>query len=156
MAASALFAAVLSTTVVSMARPTIGAQLRAKPSDLQWIIDAYVMVYASLLVAGGVLGDRRGRKGMFILGTAHFGVGSVLCGAAPNLGMLLTGRVAPGSSSLLNRSPSDTSTTSRSHARAGVNYPCRYLRGCPGTRANGEQLVTDVRRCTYCVSEGHN
>src|SRR5215216_2056612 len=66
--AAGLFLAVLSTTVVSVALPTIARDLGAGATDLQWIVDAYVLVYASLLVAGGVLGDRRGRKGVFMLG----------------------------------------------------------------------------------------
>lgn len=91
-----LFLAVLSTTVVSVALPTIGADLQASATDLQWIVDAYVLVYASLLVAGGVLGDRQGRKGMFLLGVAIFGLGSLLCGVAPSVGVLLVGRVVQG------------------------------------------------------------
>ena len=61
-AACGLFLSVVSTTVVSIALPTIGRELHAGPTELQWIVDAYVLVYASLLVAGGVIGDRRGRK----------------------------------------------------------------------------------------------
>jgi DHA2 family methylenomycin A resistance protein-like MFS transporter len=50
-------------------------------------------VYGSLIVAGGVLGDRRGRKGLFMLGVALFGLGSMLCGLAPSIGTLLAARV---------------------------------------------------------------
>src|SRR5215470_519512 len=57
-----LFLAVLSTTVVSVALPTIGRDLHASAAGLEWTVDAYVLVYASLLLAGGVAGDRRGRK----------------------------------------------------------------------------------------------
>ncbi len=91
-----LFLAVVSTTVVSVALPTIGRELHASATGLEWIVDAYVIVYASLLVAGGVLGDRRGRKGVFLTGVALFGLGSLLAGAAPSIGMLLVGRVVQG------------------------------------------------------------
>jgi MFS transporter, DHA2 family, methylenomycin A resistance protein len=94
--AGGLFLAVLSTTVVSVALPTIGSELRAGPTDLQWVVDAYMLVYSSLLVAGGVLGDRRGRKGVFLLGVATFGLGSLLVGLAPSVGWLLAGRVVQG------------------------------------------------------------
>jgi DHA2 family methylenomycin A resistance protein-like MFS transporter len=91
-----LFLAVLSTTVVSVALPTMGRDLRASPADLEWIVDAYVIVYASLLVAGGAAGDRYGRKGLFLLGTAIFGLGSLASGLAPGVGVLLAARVLQG------------------------------------------------------------
>ncbi|HEY0804662.1 MAG TPA: MFS transporter [Pseudonocardiaceae bacterium] len=94
--AGGLFAAVVSTTVVSVALPTIGRDLHAGATQLAWIVDAYVLVYASLLVAGGVLGDRRGRKGLFLVGVATFGVGALVTGTAPTIGVLLAGRVLQG------------------------------------------------------------
>jgi DHA2 family methylenomycin A resistance protein-like MFS transporter len=94
--AGGLFLAVTSTTVVSVALPTIGQALHARPTDLQWIVDAYVIVYASLLVAGGVLGDRWGRKGLFLIGLVTFGAGSLVSGLAPTVGLLLAGRVLQG------------------------------------------------------------
>ena len=62
-----LFLAVVSTTVVSVALPTVGRDLHAGDTGLEWVVDSYVLVYASLLVAGGSLGDRHGRKGLFLL-----------------------------------------------------------------------------------------
>jgi MFS transporter, DHA2 family, methylenomycin A resistance protein len=94
--AGGLFLAVLSTTVVSVALPTIASRLHAGATDLQWVVDAYVLVYSSLLVAGGVLGDRDGRKGVFLIGVAAFGLGSLLTGLAPSVGPLLAGRVVQG------------------------------------------------------------
>ncbi len=91
-----LFLAVLSTTVVSVALPTIGRDLHASATGLEWTVDAYVLVYASLLVAGGVAGDRRGRKGTFMLGVALFGLGSLAAGLAPTTGLLLAARVLQG------------------------------------------------------------
>lgn len=91
-----LFLAVLSTTVVSVALPTIGRDLHAGAAGLEWTVDAYVLVYASLLLAGGVAGDRRGRKGVFLLGVALFGLGSLASGLAPATGLLLAARVLQG------------------------------------------------------------
>jgi MFS transporter, DHA2 family, methylenomycin A resistance protein len=91
-----LFLAVMSTTVVSVALPTMGRDLHASPAGLEWIVDAYVIVYASLLVAGGAAGDRYGRKGLFQLGTAIFGLGSLAAGLAPTVGVLLAARVLQG------------------------------------------------------------
>jgi MFS transporter, DHA2 family, methylenomycin A resistance protein len=92
----AQFMAVMSTSVVSVALPTIGRDLDASSTSLEWIVDAYVIVFASLLIAGGVLSDRRGRKGMFMVGVALFGCGSLLAGVAPSVGWLLCGRVIQG------------------------------------------------------------
>lgn len=94
--AGGLFLAVMSTTVVSVALPTIGADLHATASDLEWVVDAYVIVYSSLLVAGGVIGDRRGRKGLFLIGVATFGTGSLVTGLAPDMGALMAGRALQG------------------------------------------------------------
>jgi EmrB/QacA subfamily drug resistance transporter len=94
--AGGLFLAVLSTTVVSVALPAIGRDLSAAPTALEWIVDAYVLVYASLLVAGGVLGDRHGRKGLFLLGATAFGLGSLVSGLAGSVAVLLAGRVLQG------------------------------------------------------------
>ena len=94
--AGGLFLAVVSTTVVSVALPRIGRDLSAGATALEWTVDAYVLVYASLLVAGGVLGDRRGRKGLFLLGVAVFGLGSLVTGLAPSIGVVLAGRVVQG------------------------------------------------------------
>lgn len=96
-----LFLAVVSTTVVSVALPTMGRDLHAGATDLEWIVDAYVIVFASLLVAGGAIGDRRGLKGAFVLGALLFGLGSLVTGAAPSIGVLLSGRVVQGLGSAL-------------------------------------------------------
>lgn len=91
-----LFLAVLSTTLVSVALPTIGRQLGAGPGALEWTVDAYVLVYASLLIPGGTLGDRYGRKGLFLVGVALFGLGCLGAGLAPSVPVLLAARVVQG------------------------------------------------------------
>jgi MFS transporter, DHA2 family, methylenomycin A resistance protein len=92
----AQFMAVMSSSSVSVALPTIGRSLHASSTSLEWIVDAYVIVYASLLVAGGVISDRRGRKGMFLIGVTLFGAGSLIAGVAPTVGWLIAGRVVQG------------------------------------------------------------
>lgn len=94
--AAGLFLAVTSSTLVSVALPTIGRDLHAGATGLEWVVDAYVLVYASLLMAGGTLGDRHGRKGLFLLGLVIFGLGSLVAGLAPGTGILLAGRVLQG------------------------------------------------------------
>lgn len=94
--AGGLFLSVMSTTMVGVALPSIGAGLRATATDLEWVVDAYVIIYSSLLVAGGVAGDRRGRKGLFMVGAAVFGTGSLITGLAPNVGVLMAGRAIQG------------------------------------------------------------
>jgi DHA2 family methylenomycin A resistance protein-like MFS transporter len=88
--------AVMSSTVVSVALPTIGAGLHASASSLLWIVDAYVIVYSALLVVGGTIGDRRGRKGVFMFGLVLFGAGSLADSLAPATGWLLAARVLQG------------------------------------------------------------
>lgn len=90
------FLAVASASIVSVALPTIARELGASGEEQQWIVDAYVLVFASLLVAGGVLGDRRGRRGAFVAGLTVFAAGSVLCALAPTTPWLLGGRVLQG------------------------------------------------------------
>ena len=92
----AQFMAVMSTSSVSVALPTIGRDLHASSTSLEWIVDSYVIVYASLLIAGGVLSDRQGRKGMFMIGVTLFGLGSLVSGVAPTVGWLIGGRVIQG------------------------------------------------------------
>ena len=94
--AGSQFLAVMSTTVVSVALPAIGAGLHASAAGRLWIVDAYVIVYSALLVAGGTIGDRRGRKGMFLLGLVLFAAGSLADSLAPSTGWLLAGRVLQG------------------------------------------------------------
>jgi DHA2 family methylenomycin A resistance protein-like MFS transporter len=92
----AQFMVVMSTSMVPVALPTIGRHLHGSTTSLEWIVDTYVIVYASLLVAGGVLSDRRGRKGMFMSGVTVYGAGALIAGVAPSVGWLLVGRVIQG------------------------------------------------------------
>ena len=69
----ALAMAMLDNTVVNVALPTISRELGAGVSELQWIVDGYVLAFASLILTGGIIGDRYGRKKVFLLGSRSHG-----------------------------------------------------------------------------------
>nr|WP_296769065.1 MFS transporter [Rhodococcus sp. (in: high G+C Gram-positive bacteria)] len=88
-----LFLVSIDNTIVNVALPSIRVELNSSVSGLQWIIDAYTLVLASLLMLGGSSADRFGRKKFFMIGTASFVVGSLLCSVAPSLGWLVAFRM---------------------------------------------------------------
>jgi DHA2 family methylenomycin A resistance protein-like MFS transporter len=90
------FMVLLDATIVVTALPTIQSHLHANLSDLQWAVDAFTLSFAALILTGGTLGDRFGRKRFFLLGLVLFLIGSTLCGFAPTLDWLLFGRVVQG------------------------------------------------------------
>lgn len=86
----------VDTSVVNLALAPIGQALDAPVSVLQWVIDAYNLVYASLLLMAGTLADLYGRRRIFALGVAIFTLGSLICGFAPSEEMLIAGRALSG------------------------------------------------------------
>jgi EmrB/QacA subfamily drug resistance transporter len=98
-----LFAAVLGSslafldaTVVNIALPQIGRSLGADFAGLQWTVNGYTLTLASLILLGGSLGDRFGRRRIFVIGTVWFAAASLLCGVAPNIGSLVAARMLQG------------------------------------------------------------
>ena len=83
-------------TVVNIALPTIGRDLDADLGALQWVMLSYSLAVASLYIVSGALGDRYGRRRLFVIGVAGFAVASALAGIAPTAGMLIAGRVLQG------------------------------------------------------------
>ena len=83
----------LDNTIVNIALPTIRRELHASVSALQWTIDAYTLVLASLLVFSGSTADRVGRRRVFQIGLVTFSIGSLLCSLAPTVGTLIAFRV---------------------------------------------------------------
>ncbi|MFJ7899284.1 MFS transporter [Streptomyces sp. NPDC096198] len=83
----------LDNTVLNVALPSMQHELHATTSGLQWTIDAYTLVLASLLMLAGSTADRIGRKRVFMAGLVVFGVGSLLCSLAPNLELLVVFRM---------------------------------------------------------------
>ncbi|MFD7462635.1 MULTISPECIES: MFS transporter [unclassified Streptomyces] len=88
--------AMLDSTVVNVALPRIGTDLDADLAVLQWTVNAYMVTLAGLILLGGALGDRYGRRRIFVLGVAWFAVASLLCGLAPNAGVLVAARALQG------------------------------------------------------------
>jgi EmrB/QacA subfamily drug resistance transporter len=88
--------AFVDATVVNIALPSIGKSLDADAAGLQWTVNGYALSLASLILLGGSLGDRFGRKRVFMLGIAWFAVASLLCGLAPNIELLIVARVLKG------------------------------------------------------------
>jgi MFS transporter, DHA2 family, methylenomycin A resistance protein len=92
----ALFMAMLDNTVVNVALPRIQESLGAGVSGLQWVVDAYTLLFASLLLTGGTLGDLFGRKRLFMAGLIIFSLGSLLCGLSGSIGFLIASRALQG------------------------------------------------------------
>jgi EmrB/QacA subfamily drug resistance transporter len=90
------FMVLLDVSIVTVALPTMQTDLHASIAGLQWIVDAYTLPFAVLLLTAGTLGDRFGRKRLFLIGLAIFTIGSALCGLAPTLSLLIAGRVLQG------------------------------------------------------------
>ena len=91
-----LFLVVMDNTIVNVALPTLSRELGATTSQLQWIVDAYSLVFAGLLLAFGSLGDRYGRKGALQVGLVLFGITSVLASLAGTAEQLIAARAAMG------------------------------------------------------------
>src|SRR5919197_5976424 len=90
------FLVLLDVTIVNVALPKIGKGLGASVSGLQWVVDGYALALASLMLAGGTVGDLHGHKRMVLAGLIVFGAGSLGCGAATGLGLLISARAVQG------------------------------------------------------------
>jgi EmrB/QacA subfamily drug resistance transporter len=88
--------AALDATVVGIALPAIGRDFHASVASMQWVIDGYTLPLAGLLLLGGALGDVRGRRLTFIIGTIWFALASLACGLAPTAGFLIGARALQG------------------------------------------------------------
>ena len=86
----------LDGTVVNVALPAIGRDLRAGIDGLQWTVSGYLLTLASLILLGGALGDRFGRRRVFVIGVIWFASASLVCGLAPNLTALVAARLLQG------------------------------------------------------------
>jgi EmrB/QacA subfamily drug resistance transporter len=88
--------AFLDATVVNVALPTIGEDLDAGITSLQWVVNAYTLTLAGLLLLGGSLGDHYGRRRVFVIGVVWFAAASLLCGLAPTAETLIAARALQG------------------------------------------------------------
>ena len=93
--AVAMFMAQLDNLVVSIALPSIRQSLHAGLSGLQWTVSAYTLTFAVFLLTGSSLGDRFGRRNLFVLGLAVFTGASVVSALAPNIAVLIAARAIP-------------------------------------------------------------
>jgi EmrB/QacA subfamily drug resistance transporter len=93
--------AFIDSTVINIALPVLQTDLRASVSDVQWVVDAYLLVLSSLILAGGSLGDRLGRVRVFGAGIALFALASLGCGVAANVGQLIAARALQGAGAAL-------------------------------------------------------
>jgi EmrB/QacA subfamily drug resistance transporter len=91
-----LFMVVLDNLVVNVALPSIHRDLGASIQSLEWTVNAYILAYAVMLLTGAVLGDRIGRKRMFIVGLSLFTVSSAAAAIAPTVGLLIAARASQG------------------------------------------------------------
>jgi EmrB/QacA subfamily drug resistance transporter len=91
-----LFMIMLDNTVVNVALPSIERDLHVSISSLEWIVTAYALTFAALLITGGKLGDLFGRRRIFVIGIAIFTLSSLACGFAPTAGFLIGARAVQG------------------------------------------------------------
>ncbi|WP_406039864.1 MFS transporter [Micromonospora sp. NBC_00898] len=91
----------LDTTVVNVALPRLGAELHATVADLQWTVNGYLLMLAAFVLLGGALGDRFGRRRVFLLGVVWFAVASVFCGLSQGTGWLIAARFLQGAGGAL-------------------------------------------------------
>src|SRR6476661_4786655 len=103
--------AMIDGTVVNIALPALQEHMGATIADVQWVVEAYTLFLAALMLTGGAMGDRYGRKRVFMLGAAIFTAGSIACGFAPAIGALIAFRglqgigaalMVPGSLAIIN------------------------------------------------------
>ncbi|MQA79163.1 MAG: DHA2 family efflux MFS transporter permease subunit [Streptosporangiales bacterium] len=88
--------AMLDATVVNVALPALGEELDASIAGLQWTVNAYTLTLACFILLGGALGDRFGRRRVFVVGVVWFAVASALCGLAQDVAMLVAARALQG------------------------------------------------------------
>jgi len=93
--------AMLDSTVVNVALPSIGKDLGATVAGLQWVLTGYLLPLSALLLIGGSLGDRFGRRRIFVVGVVWFAASSLLCAVAPTLNVLIAARLLQGAGGAL-------------------------------------------------------
>jgi MFS family permease len=88
--------AMIDGTVVNVALPVLQSQLNASTTDVQWIVESYALFLAALILVGGSLGDRFGRRLIFACGISLFALASIWCGLSPNVNQLIIARAVQG------------------------------------------------------------
>src|SRR5690349_4410359 len=93
--------AFIDGSVVSIAAPAIGRSLHASAPAIQWVMNAYLLLLGGLMLTGGAIGDRIGRRSAFVAGTAMFAIASIGCALAPAIGWLIAARAVQGAGGAL-------------------------------------------------------
>lgn len=93
---ASMFLVGMDTTIVNIGLPAIGAGLDVGVRSLEWTVDAYTLVLASLMITSGALADRFGRRRVFQIGLSVFGVASLVCAVSPSIGILIAARIGQG------------------------------------------------------------
>src|ERR1700743_1527546 len=91
---AAAYAINLDTTIVNVALPTLNLRMGAGTSSLQWVVDGYNLAFAALVLAGGSIGDRYGRRGTLVAGLGLFAVASLVAALCDGVGELIVVRLA--------------------------------------------------------------
>lgn len=142
--------AMLDATVVNVALPAIGEDLEAGLSGLQWTVSSYMLTLAALILLGGALGDRFGRRRVFVVGVVWFALASLLCGLAPSIPALVAARalqgvggalLTPGSLALISASFAPDHRARAIGAWAGLGG----IAGAAGPFLGGALLEVDWR-----------
>jgi len=128
-----LFLTFLDNTVVSVALGDIQVSLKANVSDLQWVVGAYALTFASIMLACGMIGDELGRKKVMLAGVGVFCAGSVLCALAPNVQTLIAGRAVMGLGAAASE-PGSCSPVTKSSAVGRICTACSRTRASISSR----------------------
>jgi MFS family permease len=153
----AAFVINLDITIVNVALPTLVRELHASNSQLQWVVDAYSLVFASLLLAAGSLSDRLGRKGFLLAGLAVFGLASVAGGLTSSPGQLIVARCFMGLGAAMifpaTLSLSRTSLPSGARLRSTTGSAVVRSRATPQTSYGGPGTVSSDRASMTALSQ---
>ena len=114
---------VANSNLIAVALPQLSGDLGASDVQRQWIVDAFVLVFAALLVAGGVLADRYGRRRALLVGLVAFAAGSLACALASDPGLLIAARVRAGA-----RTAVDPAGVACRSSRRRSRTPCARAR----------------------------
>jgi DHA2 family methylenomycin A resistance protein-like MFS transporter len=95
------FMVLLDSTILNVALPAIEHDLKGSLESLQWVLNAYTVIFASMLFTGGAFGDRFGARRIFLIGMGIFTTASLFCSLAPNIGLLIAARVIQGAGAAL-------------------------------------------------------
>jgi EmrB/QacA subfamily drug resistance transporter len=123
-------------SVVNVGLPAIGASLHASAADLQWVVNGYLLPLSALLLFGGALGDRFGRRRLLTLGTALFAAGSAGCALAPTFGWLVAARALQGCAAAM--------MLPNSLAVLGASFDGRQRSGAVGVWAASTAIATAI------------